>query len=203
MKRILACFLGLFVVGHSAYAQLRISASGGGLSPLTLSVNEFLTFTVNEDYSDIPALILVIEDAYQTDQAAVFSGSSLNSTDIVSVLDLDVPPFSLELNVAFDAAIEPVGLGPRDMFISLTNAANDMFDITTTDVISVTTGTFTIGLGGFALPDNLENANLYLINATGQVYSDTLSNQIPEPNSAFLLLGALGALGYRTRARQP
>ncbi len=203
LGRILAGLLAFVVVSAPAYGQLRISASGGGLGALTLQVNEFLTFIASESYDDISGLILVIEDAYQVDQAAVFSGASFNSTTLVSVLDLAAPPFALELNQAFDAAIEPVGLGPRDMFISLTNASNDMFDITADDTINITAGTFTIGLGGFALPDNLSNANLYLINDTGDVYSNTFANQIPEPASAWLLLGGLGALVYRTRTRQP
>lgn len=199
MKWIVVCFLALFWASGFAQGQLRISASGGGVDALTLSVNDFLTFTVNESYDDISGLIIVIENAYQTDQAAIFSGSSFNSTTLVSVLDLDAPPFTLELNQAFDAAIEPAGLGPRDMFISLTNASNDMFDVTTNDIVNVTTGTFTIGLTGFALPDNLENANLYLIDDTGQVYSDTLVNLIPEPNSALLLLGGLCLFALQRR----
>lgn len=196
MKLLLAALTLSFLGLATSFAQLYISASGGSPGSLTFTIHQAVTFNSIVNTSDA-GLVLAIFDAYTSDQTV--RGLFDTVTD-ASIMNLTTPA-TYGTGEGGGIPLMTGAVDSSSLIYGFSDAVSHSISIH--DELVLTPGTFTFNAPGFPLPDNLENATLFLVNAgNGDLYSTSVANLIPEPATTGLLLLGGAALYLRRRPRR-
>lgn len=184
MKSMAAAILSLLIfLGVSANGQADLSFSGGNGSPITMTLNMSVSYTITANAGTAP--IFIFEDV-----GNIFGGAAATVTGTITYTINGGSPFSLDY---MNSGVTVGSVTPNDVYV----ASNSFPGVSIGDVVVLNLGSLTTTSNVAAAPPSNGLYSTFISDGSGDQIS-TAGVAIPEPATSALLLG-FGGLAYVAR----